>query len=245
MSITQMMINGAHQTGPRDEYFSNVALLFDGQSTTDQSSYAHSMTTNSIGITTAGGSPYSDGTNAYLVNNEADQFFSGTLSTTAVGTGDFTAEAWVRPSSLKNYMPIITSRNANRSQYVEDNPAKWWFGTDNSGKLYGYSDGFLFQSSNNVLSTNTWAYVALVRESGTFSVYKGTTPGGTASRLLTSSNTDNFTGNNYGIGGPADNGATASTEWWNGYLRDVRLTVGVARYSGTSMPIPSESHPTQ
>ena len=237
-------------TGPTDPHFSNVALLFDGQTLTDQSSYAHSMTTNSVDISSAGGSPYSDGTNAYLLNNEADTFYSGTLSTSAVGTGAFTIEFWVRLASLKNWNPMFTSRNANTSntQYLENTASKWWIGSDGGGELYMWSGGSTRVTQGDVLSVNTWYYVALSRESsGALHLYRGTTPGGSFDAKATGTSTVNYTGNNYGIGGPADNAAAASLEWLDGYIRDLRFTVGVARYTGeaSAETIPSESHPTR
>lgn len=248
MSIILGGVTPAVNSGPTDPYFSSVALLFDGQTLTDQSSYAHSMTTNSIDLSTAGGSPYNDGTTAYLSNAHTDTFYSGTLSTSAVGTGAFTIEFWVRLASLKNWNTLFTSRNANDANYLENTASKWWIGSNTNGELYMWSGGNVRVTAGNVMSTNTWTYVALSRESnGSLHLYRGTTPGGSFTAKNTGTSTVNYTGNNYGIGGPANNQAAAQLEWLNGYIRDLRFTVGVARYTGAASAetIPSESHPTR
>ena len=251
MSSILLISTNNFTSGPTDPHFSNVALLFDGQTLTDQSSYAHSMTTNSIDLSTAGGSPYSDGTTAYLSNAHTDTFYSGTLSTTAVGTGAFTIEFWVRLNDIKNWNTMFTSRNASSAQYLENTSTKWWIGSNDAtsyGGLYMWSGGSIRVTLGNVLSENTWYYVALSRESdGSLHLYYGTTPGGSFTAKATGTSTVSYTGNNYGIGGPANNAAAASLEWLNGYIRDLRFTVGVARYTGAASAetVPAQSHPTR
>lgn len=96
----------------------------------------------------------------------------------------------------------------------------------------------IIKSANSSLSTGTWQYFAISRSgtgSNNISLYLGTS--GTASRVSQATSTTTFgatTGTTGYIG--TSNGSTGS---FIGYLQDIRIAKDYARYSGSSMTIPT------
>jgi len=80
-------------------------------------------------------------------------------------------------------------------------------------------------SSTSVITANTWTHVALVRVSGTVTLYVNGTAVGSGSAP------GNCTGTNLVIGGYYSTGYL-----YNGYLDDLRITKGVARYTANFTP---------
>jgi hypothetical protein len=182
----------------------------------------------------------SQGNNLKLVGNAAASTTQAKFSNTAslyldgtgdyvtatgipIGSGDFTLEAFVRPASFANYRTIFTNRGAaNASTNFE-------LGVNSSGQVYLWSSSFLITSSST-LSANTWHHVALVRN--------GTGAGSTVLYIdgssVGSANVSNdFSDTAYDIGGD-----TVDSNHWNGYIQDLRVSVGKARYT-SNFTVPS------
>lgn len=155
---------------------------------------------------------YLDGTGDYV-----------TATGTPIGSGDFTLEAFVRPASFANYRTIFTNRGtANAS-------TNFVVGVNSSGQVYLWSSSFLITSSST-LSANTWHHVALVRN--------GTGAGSTVlyidgSSVGSANVSNNFSDTAYDIGGD-----TVDTNHWNGYIQDLRVSIGKARYT-SNFTVPS------
>lgn len=204
-----------------DLYFADVSLLLhmdgsNGSTTfTDSSNNALTVTANgNAQISTAqskfgGASGYFDGNGDYL---------SGTLAS-AIGTAEFTAEAWVRIASSRNYRMILETRNNDSTS------AGFVLGANSSAQLFLFTNSG-FRITGGTLSLNTWHHVALVRSAGVFKIYlDGTALAGS----YTSSANLSLAGFRIGMD-------WANLHPWDGYIDDLRITKGVARYTADFTP---------
>jgi len=84
----------------------------------------------------------------------------------------------------------------------------------------------VYFASNTALTNNTWIHVAATRASGTLRLFQDGTQVGSAA------NTVNFTNSGNGIYIGQSSLGTAM----NGYIDDLRITKGYARYTTTFTP---------
>jgi hypothetical protein len=117
----------------------------------------------------------------------------------------------------------------------------------NRESIYFNGGALTFWSSNgagngpriatSALSTNVWYYCALVKSGPTFTMYLNGTAVGT------STTTQYSTANQSLQIGTYNNGIYAGDNF-NGYINDVRITKGVARYTA-NFSVPTEAFPIQ
>jgi hypothetical protein len=147
-----------------------------------------------------------------------------------LGTGNFTIELWAYWSSLSATTGLFqkaytTDGNTWQGIHVFVSTA----GTINfetNDTLSNGTTGARISSSSNV-NTGTWYHIAFVRSSGTTSIYLNGTSVGSGSN---SGSCDNTYGLQVGIARP-------NTNWvMNGYIDDLRITKGIARYTTTFTP---------
>jgi len=156
-----------------------------------------------------GGSGYFDGSGDYL---------TATLTSQTFGAGNFTAEGWFYQNANVNYNTLMAQRTTANSA------TGWIVGSDSSGGVYAYSNGFLIGPTGTAIK-NQWNHIAFVRSSGTMTLYLNGVSLGTSSTSKTFS--DTFAG----IGG---DGADAYV--LSGYSSNVRYVVGTAVYTTTFTP---------
>ena len=138
--------------------------------------------------------------------------------TTTFGLGDFTVEFWFN---------WITT--ASRQDLL------WWKGTKVGGILWNlsannvtyYIDGAAINAPLTP-TTNTWYHIALSRSSGTSKLFINGVQGGSSF-----ADTKDYSGL-YEIYSGRDQGAASN--WVNGYIDDLRITKGVARYTANFTP---------
>jgi hypothetical protein len=208
-----------------DQYFEYVTLLLPGNGTNGaQNNTFLDGSTNNFTITRNGNttqgtfSPFSqtgwgnyfNGSNAYIyaAANAAFQF----------GTGDFTIEMWLNFSANSGSYKCIFSNRGTDATSV-------FLGINPSGKLVYYRGGDLITDAN-VLATNTWVHVALVRNGSTITMYKDGTSVGSVT------DTTNLTGNNCYIAQES----TLSSPYYPGYISNFRIVKGTAVYTGSFTP---------
>ena len=212
-----------------DANFSSVTLLSHSSSTADSSNYATTLTM--VGTVTytmgffAKSSAFNISTNNYLTTPSATQY--------TIGSNNFTIEFWF-------YLPSLAG-STNRfignvlSGYTTNN---WSIGMLSAGGsligfgAYNYTNGattWLLSGTTNVVA-GTWYFYTVVRNGNTFSQYIN-------GRLDVSSTAftgsiDAGTGSNTLFIGAATSGALT------GYMGEIRVTVGVARYTANfTVPI--------
>jgi hypothetical protein len=133
------------------------------------------------------------------------------------GTSNFTIEAWVYKNTASQ-MVLFDTRTSGSSQfsvYVESNAA---------GNLRLFVNGSYVLTSSNSVSTGAWVHVALCKAGGTTRFFINGV-------VSTNTYADS---NDYGTAKPIVIGASWSgSTAWNGYIDEVRISKGVARYTGT------------
>jgi hypothetical protein len=209
--------------GAKDPNFSSVSLLLhcngsNGSTTfTDSSSNAFSATvTGSAAISTA----QSKFGGASALFNASSARISFTSAAFQLGTGDFTIEAFIYPTSLSNtsYPTFIGTRYG-----AAGDSAAWSLTVNSSGSFYMYSNSMLVQSSSGVITINNWYHCAVSRQGSTLRAFVNG-----ALVATNSSFSSNFNGTSKLVIGNDD----AGTDPFQGYIDEVRVTKGVSRYNG-------------
>mgnify|MGYP001266861575 CR=1 FL=1 len=161
------------------------------------------------------GSVFFDGADDYLLFTDSSDF--------ALGTGDFTVEAWFLVSSNLDYRSLIDTRTS-----VNDD---WMIGMRSNDRIYVYSGAFLLESSTGAVTPGHWHHVAYVRSSGTHALYLN------GVSVATSSTSKDYDSQKLGISVPPYN---LGAEEFSGYVSNVRIVKGTALYTGTFTPPRSE-----
>jgi hypothetical protein len=166
------------------------------------------------------GSIFFDGSGDYVtaIANSA----SGIADPFGFNTGDFTMEGWLYTTTVATGRKTIFASRATATDTT-------------TGRFSVYANTAnleFFSASANVafggtITTNTWTHFAVTRSSGNVRLFlSGTQVGSTTSYTASMPSSVNIT-----IG---DN--SAGTESWNGYLDDLRITKGYARYVANFTP---------
>jgi hypothetical protein len=158
-----------------------------------------------------GSSGYFDGSGDYLSVASAGVNF---------GTGDFTVEMWLRIPSLPGgaYMDILDTRTADSTGFS--------FGITSGGAVYLYSIS-AFRVNTGSFSTGAWHHVAITRASGSIKVFlDGTQVGSTWDASAVDYQVTTLLVGKYYAGSAV----------FLGYINDLRITKGAARYTTTFTP---------
>ena len=187
----------------------NNAAIFDNSGIGDLETVGDAKV--STAVTKYGtGSMYFDGSGDWLFMrpNVANDF----------GTGDFTIEMWIYPTAtIVDYRMLLSI--ASTTSYITLRAG----GTGGRLEIVGDSGLVAQISLNNSVALNTWAHLAVVRVGTTFTVYVNGISLGTA----TSSSAFNLSLTSGTYVGRWGGGTNYE---WVGYIDDLRITKGVARY---------------
>jgi hypothetical protein len=165
-----------------------------------------------------GSSMYFDGTGDYLIsrNNYGFEF----------GTSDFTVEMWIRTTYGAGYIVGHTASGGNAWVLTFSSNLLYWVSEFNTTNLYN-------RSATSILDGN-WHHVAVTRASGTQRMFfDGVLQGATVSDTTNYNSTTN-----YAVANP---GGTYNA--FNGYMNDLRITKGYARYTA-NFTAPTAAFPT-
>jgi hypothetical protein len=228
---------------PGDQYYNSCSLLmhFNGANGstafTDNSKNNLTVTSNNgAAISTAqskfgGASVFFDGTDDYLssVNNSAFNLSSG----------DFTVEFWFRTSTLS--LPASHAVLVGQMSYTS---AGWGIWQYSSTTVYVYiGTGFAIQTPSVFSSTSTWYHIALVKNGTGANSLKLYVDGVVQAQ-------GNYTPT-YASSYPLVIGGITTTTGWNnnfysnGYIDELRITKGVARYTSNFTPPNSQFYNNQ
>ena len=203
----------------------NTLLLTTSGSAGDNSAFTDSSS-NALTITTAGTpssqsfSPYRaggysvrlDGTTGWIDTGVSDNF----------GTGDVTFECWVK--TLGGGIMLAKYQGGSVMESFAIATA--------DGKMVSHTaSGTEGTVGTKDLRDNQWHHLVFERYNGTYYYYADGELQGTVA------NTENAAvGGNWIVG----KHGTADIEWYDGEIRDLKLTVGTAVYSGTTPAVPTE-----
>jgi hypothetical protein len=137
-----------------------------------------------------------------------------------LGSGSWTVEFWMNPTAAPSIAAGIIYKSSHSSNQG------WWVIYYPNYIGFGLGSGSpIVQSAASSISVGTWTHVAIVNNSGTGTIYINGSSSGTAS---ISSFTDSSTVLAIGA-------LDTATGWnanypYNGYIQDLRVTRGIARY---------------
>jgi len=206
VSNTKLHIKGTDAHVLDKSQVSNLKLVGGAAASTTQAKFGSTA------------SVYFDGSDDIVQTPQSSMF--------NLGTGAFTAECFFRVNDDdQNSLIYFLSGNTNVL-------GTFYFHTNNSIAVYdsGYITGNTGSGSNhNILSINTWHYLAVTRDTTTMRVYIDGT------QVFSGSNTTNYSTDNIRLGGHQYG------NYLNGYLQDVRISIGKARYTGSTHTVPTSS----
>jgi hypothetical protein len=158
------------------------------------------------------------GTGSLAFDGTGDYLKPSTLTDLAFGTGDFTIEFWLYLNTTATEQWCVA--------WTGPGTCTIYF---NSGTIRWYANGGL-RITGASLSATTWYHIALTRESGSTKLFVDGTQSGS-----TYSDTNSYVPTAYTIGA-----STTATAPLNGYIDDLRITKGVARYTANFTPQTSQ-----
>ena len=213
-----------------DPYYNQVVLgmHMDDTGLTDVKSHTITLNGNVARSATqskfGGYSAYFDGTGDYLTLTTGSEF--------NFGTGDFTIECWLYPTTI-----------GTTAKYFLGKVVAWATNLDFSARIgttglvtfYAGDNTPIALESDTALSINNWYHLAFVRNSGVTSMYiNGIKQSSTHTGSVTIPNdaTTLYIGSY----------TNAGSEMYYGYMDDFRITKGVARYT-KNFSIPTAAFP--
>jgi len=165
-------------------------------------------------------SVYKYGTGSMYFDGTGDYLFTRTTPDLVLGTGDFTVEFWINlAANLVSFAKIIQMGTTGDAFTIETQS------TTNVLTVTNFTST-VYIASSTALTNNTWIHVAATRASGTLRLFQDGTS------VASAANTVNFTNSGNGIYIGSSSLGTAM----NGYIDDLRITKGYARYTANFTP---------
>jgi hypothetical protein len=217
------------QPVPLDSYRSNVSLLLHGDgangSTTITDNSPTPKTVTAVGnaqISTAqskfgGASVAFDGTGDYAQIAHSDDL--------DISGGAFTVEAWVRTSNIAftTYQSVFSKRIPTGLS-----AAGYTFGIKSNGSCVAWNGSTELNSSGISLASNTWYHIAWCHTGSNMQIFVD------GVRYLNTPHS--YSSNTYAVTLGCALGNSTSSDFLSGFIDDMRVTKGVARYTGTFTP---------
>ena len=205
---TSLLINFTNAGIIDNTMMNNLETVGDAKISTAQSKFG-------------GGSMYFDGAGDYLTQPSSQNF--------NFGTGDFTMEGWFYQTGLASSYPAIISNPLAFNQ-----AGAWGLLSSHAStgvrKLqffcYNADSSNPFLLGTTTLSDNTWYYFALTRSGTTFRLFLNGTVEATAT----------FSGSLTSVSSSLVVGINQTSYPFQGYINDLRITKGYARYTTTFTP---------
>jgi len=203
-----------------DPYLSSVSLLLYGEGTNNSTTFTDSSSSpkafSSVGSPIISTSYYKFGSSSIYVDGSSYIYSSTDNSGFGFGSGDYTLESWIWIPANNGEQTLIDTRKYNGA-FVE------------GVGLYAVAQNKICVANNTEINitgpttpTSTWTHIALVRYSGIVTLYvNGVSSGWNVSDTRTySTSASIYIGGNLGGG-----------QLMNGYIDNLRITKGIARYT--------------
>jgi hypothetical protein len=197
---------------------------------------------SSLDLATVGNAQISSLTNPFNAQFGYSTYFNGTNGYVSVpnggpitfGSSNFTIEFWAYLNSTASEWCAFHTYNANYQGILISvnggGAGKWRFYSGN-GSWYMTID------SSFVVPINTWNHVAAVRSSSSWYLWVNGSLAGVASGISTNPNQDT---------NPITVGSfiTGTPNYFNGYISNLRVTIGTALYQSTFTPSTTPLNPS-
>jgi hypothetical protein len=211
-----------------DPNFSSVGLLLhmDGSngSTTFIDTSPSARTVTAVGNAQIDTSQAKFGTASAKFDGNGDALTVPYASAWDFGSGNFTVEGWVRPR-------IAVTTRMNLVSIFDATSKGWGIAILDTGKLRGFVEGaslVFIGPGPTTVADSVWHHFAMVRNGNNFAIYLNGAQEATATSSLA-----------LGTGsGPLQIGAEsgAGIRYLDGWLDEIRITKGVARYTSAFTP---------
>ena len=155
-----------------------------------------------------------------VFDGTGDGLVSATSSNLSMSTGDFTIEFWVYPNNLSSTQIVTDLRKGGGGNDVV-------VFLDSSSKVNLHADSSTRITSSSSISASQWTHIAVVKSSGTTTLYLGGTADST-----TYSDSNNYVGTAVTLG-KYFNGDQFEL---NGYISNYREVKGTAVYTSNFTP---------
>ena len=144
------------------------------------------------------------------------------------GTGDFTIEGWIRPASIDTSYSTSSNSPILDLDASSGTGANWWVVHQTGSSIqFGTNQAIQHSGASSSLTADTWHHFAVARENGTIRIFvDGSETGASVSYSTAIGSTRTL--RLAGQGG--------SSRWWEGYMSDLRITKGLARYTANFTP---------
>lgn len=216
--------------GGGDPYWANVVSLlhFDAAdaSTTFTDQTGKTWTGNGNAQIDTSQSMF--GGSALQLDGTGDYLTTPSSSAWDISNNNYTVESFIRPANVTSLRTIISRRESG------GNALGWhlYIGADGSLNFAGYTAantlGITLTSAASVVAINTWAHVAAVRAAGAWYLFYG--------GALAASATETALVNDYGTTLAIGRQLSNTGRDFNGWIDEVRITKGVARYTSAFTP---------
>jgi hypothetical protein len=203
-----------------DPDFASVSLLLHGDGTNGSTTITDSSPTPKT-VTAVGDAQISTaqskfGESSLLIDGTGDRLDSSNSADFTFGTQNYTIEGWLFQSTFSTNALV---------DFREDGTAIAIYSSISTDrKLTVTSNTAVILSSSILFSANTWMHWAVSREASTIRTFVGGTLAGSVT------DTRNYTSTTCRIG------QSSAGQDFNGYIDDLRITKGIARYSGNFTP---------
>lgn len=234
-SRQKLLMGAAGIKAASDPFFNNVSLLLSGDgpdgSTVFKDSSLNEFTVNVNGDAQISTSVVKYGTGSMLFDGSGD-YLSVSDSAFAFGTGDFTIECWFyRNSTPIEFAGVMATNPSTGTDTFQLASGSVNFGSTSSAIAFLIGGAANFNLFSGSLNNNQWYHVAVTRS-------------GTTARLFvdglevdSKTNSNNLTASNFLV---ASN--RGENNFFDGYIDDLRITKGVARYTSNFTP-PTSAFP--
>jgi hypothetical protein len=193
----------------------DVSNAINGASTTKTTSPSGAVASSAQSIFYGG---------SFLFNGSGDYIAVTDNADFAFGTGNSTVEMWVYPNTLVSNDVLYDGR-----QSTGGTATGFSIVVNSSGIVQTYTAGGYRCTSTSTLSVGKWSHIAVVRSSGTDTLFIDG---------IAQADTDtlggNYTDQKCRIGSDVN-----GSEAWGGYIADFRLYKGAAKYTSNFSPVVS------
>jgi hypothetical protein len=222
-----------------DPYWNNVSFLLVGNGANNTNTNIKDSSKNNLAVTNNGSTVISTAvsppavTNAgvgTVLYNYGSNYLTIPYSALFNFTGDFTIESWAYQRAYQFVVTLIG--NYNSWPNTGNGNIGIFAGNGSLATKYTVALNGVFPAitSTTPIILNAWVHIALVRAGNIITLYINGLNNGT----YTDSATYKGTQNTIYIGTSGD----GLTRTWDGYIYDLRITKGVARYTASFTPPP-------